>query len=492
MKQGLFYFLVGLLVTMTVVPVQAAGFAVTSPTASDCIAGGATKTVTITTGGGVNYAALAYRADGSKPDTFANSPSSYMASDITASYSWLAPNTTVTQAQIWADGYTSTSDHTSLGQVSSGVFSIDANPPTAPVVSIAAKTDSSVTLNWTASTDTGCATLTGYKIFRDQDANPIATVNSDILTYTDATVKNGTTYSYKVQAYDAVTVTNSTNVSVTLGASASPSPTPNFTPTATTAPASDWSITNVKVTDIHANQARVTWDTNQDASTIVYYGSTTDYGKRLADSTLTQKHSIVLTDLLPSTTYHYLVFSRNANNDLKQGNDATFKTSDASTATPTPTPAPQPIMKLLEIDNQNVALNYDAPLRVKSGQVIHIEGLARPHGLLNIHVFSQERIYELSADATGHWSFDLKTRGLEDGAHVVTVSNQNPGDNDPSQRELFRFLIDSGYGKSVAQQLKQSSPVRWFLILIIVAAIVTGIWYSLHRHRHHKGALRTI
>lgn len=56
-----------------------------------------------------------------------------------------------------------------------------------------------VNLSWSASTDTGGSGLKGYKVYRD--STQIADVTTT--TYGDATVKEGTNYSYHVVAYDA-------------------------------------------------------------------------------------------------------------------------------------------------------------------------------------------------------------------------------------------------------------------------------------------------
>jgi len=74
---------------------------------------------------------------------------------------------------------------------------VDNEPPTAPKnLGISSRTDTSVTLTWSASTDN--AAVTGYKIYRN-GVNIADTVNTR---YTDYDLEPGT-YSYYVKAFDA-------------------------------------------------------------------------------------------------------------------------------------------------------------------------------------------------------------------------------------------------------------------------------------------------
>lgn len=74
----------------------------------------------------------------------------------------------------------------------------DTEAPTAPTgFAVAAKTDTSVSLSWTASIDN--VGVTGYEIYRD--GTKIST--STVISYTDSGLTANTTYIYTVKAYDA-------------------------------------------------------------------------------------------------------------------------------------------------------------------------------------------------------------------------------------------------------------------------------------------------
>jgi len=79
-------------------------------------------------------------------------------------------------------------------------------PPSAPSNLQATASTSSITLSWSPSTQ-GTYPIAGYAIYRgtsqgNESPTPIATVGSDITTYTDTDVISGITYYYYVKAFD--------------------------------------------------------------------------------------------------------------------------------------------------------------------------------------------------------------------------------------------------------------------------------------------------
>jgi phosphatidylinositol-3-phosphatase len=75
----------------------------------------------------------------------------------------------------------------------------DTTPPTAPSNLKATAGDGKVSLSWGASTDN--VGVAGYRVQRG--GSTIATIGGSTLSYTDAGLTNGTTYSYTVRATDA-------------------------------------------------------------------------------------------------------------------------------------------------------------------------------------------------------------------------------------------------------------------------------------------------
>lgn len=81
----------------------------------------------------------------------------------------------------------------------------DTTPPSVPtLIQGPANSGIPVNLSWGASTDTGGSGLAGYEIFRDvyPHNNPSLLGTSSVTSYSDTTAVDGTTYSYRVRAYD--------------------------------------------------------------------------------------------------------------------------------------------------------------------------------------------------------------------------------------------------------------------------------------------------
>jgi chitodextrinase len=127
----------------------------------------------------------------------------------------------------------------------------DTTPPTTPTNLVAtAPTNTSVILNWTASTDN--VGVSGYHIVRN--GTVIATTAS-VTTFTDSTVNASTRYSYQVQAFDVAGNLSalSNTASITTGA---PPPSTDTTPPTTPA--------NLVVSALSATQVNLYWTASTD------------------------------------------------------------------------------------------------------------------------------------------------------------------------------------------------------------------------------------
>jgi len=102
-----------------------------------------------------------------------------------------------------------------------------------------------------------------------------------------------------------------------------PTPTPDTTPPV---------ISSVASSSITSSSAVIAWTTNEAADSQVEYGTTTSYGTSTTLNTaLITSHTVNLTGLAASTTYHYRVKSKDAVGNLATGTDNVFITQ-----TPTP------------------------------------------------------------------------------------------------------------------------------------------------------------
>ncbi len=87
-------------------------------------------------------------------------------------------------------------------------------------------------------------------------------------------------------------------------------------------------ISTVAAGNITGYTAIITWTTDQPSSSVVSFGTTTEYGSSAADPALTTNHSIALADLVPGTLYYFRVTSANSHSLSSSSADSTFTTVD--------------------------------------------------------------------------------------------------------------------------------------------------------------------
>jgi YD repeat-containing protein len=80
--------------------------------------------------------------------------------------------------------------------------SADTAAPFTPAgVTVATVTDARLSVSWSAATDD--VAVTGYRVYRNGGATPVATLGATVTTFTDSGLAAGTSYSYAVAAFDA-------------------------------------------------------------------------------------------------------------------------------------------------------------------------------------------------------------------------------------------------------------------------------------------------
>lgn len=88
-------------------------------------------------------------------------------------------------------------------------------------------------------------------------------------------------------------------------------------------------ISSVTPSLITSDSARIFWTTNEPADSQIEYGPTTSYGLQTnIDTDTVTSHSLSLTGLLPSTTYHYRVKSKDASGNLAVKKDSVLSTPE--------------------------------------------------------------------------------------------------------------------------------------------------------------------
>lgn len=95
-------------------------------------------------------------------------------------------------------------------------------------------------------------------------------------------------------------------------------------------------ITNVGVENITASSSVVIWNTDEESTSVVHYGSSTKmytdtaYGTAVASSS-DYIHSVELNNLVASSTYFYYVESEDASGNISTSSEYYFNTSNSST-----------------------------------------------------------------------------------------------------------------------------------------------------------------
>ncbi|MFH1253366.1 MAG: fibronectin type III domain-containing protein [Candidatus Uhrbacteria bacterium] len=86
-------------------------------------------------------------------------------------------------------------------------------------------------------------------------------------------------------------------------------------------------INNIEVVNITETSATITWETNEATTSQIEYGLSNVYGTTITNGIFETSHSIILTDLSESTTYHFQITSFDASGNSMSSSDRSFTTS---------------------------------------------------------------------------------------------------------------------------------------------------------------------
>lgn len=118
-------------------------------------------------------------------------------------------------------------------------------------------------------------------------------------------------------------------------------------------------ISSVLVSSIAYNSAVVTWTTNEPATSQVEYGTSTTYGSQTTlDISLVNSHSISLTSLSASTTYHYRVKSKDSSSNERISSDYVFITLAITPTTDTTPPSIPTNLTAVAVSSSQINLSW--------------------------------------------------------------------------------------------------------------------------------------
>jgi phosphodiesterase/alkaline phosphatase D-like protein len=188
----------------------------------------------------------------------------------------------------------------------------DNTPPAFSGITASSLTSNSVAITW--STNEASTTQVEYGLTTAYGS--LSALDATLVTNHTRTLSGlnpSTTYHFRVISKDAAdnTATSEDNSFTT---SAAPD---------TTAPV----LSAITAGSVTATSATINWTTNEAATAQVEYGTTTAYGLTSAlDNTLLTGHTRTLSNLTPSTTYHFRVISKDAADNTATSSDNTFTT----------------------------------------------------------------------------------------------------------------------------------------------------------------------
>jgi len=200
---------------------------------------------------------------------------------------------------------------------------IDITPPTISNISIAQPTETSVLISW--QTDEYATSFLDYsashRVYNLSQGLPAMTQTHAV---TLVGLKPGTLYYFQVRATDGAgnvalqhKLVDIYHHFVTVASVHNPPV-----------------ITNIHISEVKHNSARITWSTNLSATSFVEYGFDTSYGFSQGQFGSNNMHQVDLTGLLSETTYHFRVRSASAEGLEAVSTNFTLRTTVAPDIAP--------------------------------------------------------------------------------------------------------------------------------------------------------------
>ncbi|HCM37346.1 TPA: hypothetical protein DIS61_01720 [Patescibacteria group bacterium] len=139
-----------------------------------------------------------------------------------------------------------------------------------------------------------------------------------------------------------------------------------------------FAISSISVGSITTSGATITWTTNEAASSVIEYGTTTAYGSTATDTNLATSHSVNLTGLSSGTTYNFRIKNINATGaTVESGNNAVTTATTSSSGSSTTSTTTITVTKTVEVkDTASPTLSLSTNFKKVYAQAPEIVGKA--------------------------------------------------------------------------------------------------------------------
>lgn len=280
---------------------------------------------------------------------------------------------------------------------------IDTQPPTAPTsLTASLLSTTQVSLKWNAGTDN--VGVVRYDLFRN---GAYLTSTADT-SFTNSNLIPSTTYVYHVKSRDAANnISGESNKVSVVTTFITPTPTPTIQPTQPPPPdtQSPTAPTNLRTSNLTANQVTLSWNASTDNVGISRY----DLFRNGQYLTSTGATTFTNTNLSPATLYTYHVKGKDfAGNNSAESNKVTITTlSLVATPTPTSTPSPTPT-KAPDTQPPSAPTNVKA-VSVSPTQILVSWSPATDNVGVVRYEISRDYVYFTATTGTSQLNSNLKT-----------------------------------------------------------------------------------
>jgi len=238
---------------------------------------------------------------------------------------------------------------------------LESNPPVISDVNIIEISEISAIISWDTDKNSDSAVNYGLSMDLDSTVYDPELVMQHFVTLSE--LEPGKTYNFEVRSTDSTgntatdgvyefttdTPETTTPETTTPETTTPETTTPETTTPETTTPETTTSgdtippeISVVQAKKLSETTEKITWNTNEYSTSTVYFGTSTALGDSESNSTLTKRHTVELTDLLPDKTYYFKVESNDAaGNSAIDDNDGDFYTFITLPASETTTISPE-------------------------------------------------------------------------------------------------------------------------------------------------------